>query len=289
MASIVKHKGSDAVYVKHDPATALASLFRPVAPGRRPKGLDVTIKHNGSSLRFVCYEWLDVRDQSVLLAAVSLAGVTNFAGKEGGFLSAQSTGENGKKLWLALEPEELALEDKAIAFSTTRYALLKAAGMADTKQNYQRLEEILFRLSNVGCGVRTPAGFWSMHMMSFHLSSDGFIDIALNGRFAKAIVGHHHVRISLKERQELKSDVARLVHAQVCARLRPGKSWEYNIDNFAESMWGEKSSNKNTLKLRRSSVVSGFKELFKLPGWLGNTSGVGIQLKAKVIRPPSND
>jgi len=282
MVSIVKHKGSDAVYAKHDPATAIASLFRPVCPGRRPKGLDITITHDGSSLRFVCFEWLDMRDQSVLLAAISLAGL------EGDWLSAESPSEGAQKLWLGLEPEALALRDKARAFKTTRYALLLAAGMTDSKQNYKRLEEILFRLSNVGCGVRTPDGFWSMHMMSFSVSADSTINIALNGRFAKAITGYHHIRISLKERHELKSDIARLVHAQICARLKPGKFWSYNIDNFAENLWGEIAANKKTLENRRKSVLGGFCMVLKLSNWQGKISGRGSKMKAEIFRPPAD-
>lgn len=283
MASIVKRRGSSAVYAKHDPATALASLFRPVAPGRRPKGLDVSIEHNGCSLRFVCFEWLDMRDQSVLLAAISLAGL------DGDWLSAESPSEGAKKLWLELEPEELALSDKARAFKTTRYALLQAAGMADTKQNYERLQKILFRLSNVGCGARSPAGFWSMHMMSFSASVDGSINIALNSRFAKAITGYHHIKISLKERFALKSDMARLVHAQVCARLRPGNSWTYNIDSVAENLWGEKSQEKKTMENRRKSVQNGFSELLNLPQWKGKIFDRGTQMKVEIFRPASFD
>ncbi len=279
MASLVEHRGSEVKYAMQDPALALVSLFRPITKGRRPGGLKLETEHDGLSLRFAIWQALDTRDQSVLLAAVGLAGMDS-----DNHLSAASSGPIGQQLWLDLEPAKQATMDKALVVTTTRYALLQAAGLADKGQNYGLLEDCLERLSMVGCRARKDGYDWSMRLLSYAENPDGTIHIALNARFANAI-GGHHVRVSLEERRQLSGDAAQIAHAWLSAWLRPGKTNSIMIDNLAEKVWGPSSGNENTKRTRRATLTKAAEQIGTLSGWRVKIEGRGSRVKLTFTRP----
>jgi hypothetical protein len=186
----------------------------------------VTYLFDGVSLRFTCFEWLDVRDQSVLLACCGLAGI----GSQN--LDCDAPGEIGQRLWLDLEPREKAVVDRAVVITTTWYQLLASAGMETTgEHHYERIKEILYRLAQVGCRAKTDDGYdWSMRMLSYAARPDGSISIALNGRFAASLAGQH-IRTSLKERRALPSEIAELTHCYLTAWIREGHHQRVGLDN----------------------------------------------------------
>jgi len=276
------HSPANVRYAKVDPATAVASLFRPVCRGRRPKGLKVVSKFDGFNVMFTCYEWLDTVDQSVLLATVALAGMAPAT------LTKHLQGPIGKKLWKELHPEQAAEGGSSLVVTTTRYALLKAAGMSTSKRDYQRLDEILYRLSQVGCFVRKAGYSWSMNLLSFACEPDGTVHIALNERFARAIFGHY-VMVSLEERRRLKSDAAKILHAWLSAITRPGsESLAMGLDALAVRIWGTGTKNKNTKHFRRKAVVKAIAEIEAL-GWKTERQGRGERHQVRLKRPKAPD
>ena len=278
MSSLVEIRGSDVLFALHDPATALASLFRPVCRGRRPAGLKVHTEFDGFRLMFTCYEWLDTRDQSILLAAVGMAGI------EHAVLHAEVPGEIGQQLWLDLEPTKAAVQGKAVVVTTTLYALLEAAGLPTRGADYERIKEILYRLSQVGCWVKKDGYDWSMKLLSFASNSDGTIHIALNERFAKAIASQH-VRVSLDERRKLKGDAAQILHGWLTAVTRPGaKSIPMGLDALAVKVWGADTKNADTKRKRRERVGTALKEIEAL-GWKIEHRGQGKRHQVRLTRP----
>lgn len=285
MTILVDHRGGDVDHARQDPALALVSLFRPVCRGRRPGGLSIEHQHDGFSLKFNVWQALDSRDQSVLLGAVGLAGMLAAAGETSG-LHAEVTHPRGQQLWLDLEPSKQAEVDKAIVVKTTRYALLKAAGLDDKGRNYGLLEDCLERLSMVGCRVRRDGYDWSMRLLSYAGAPDGTLHIALNPRFAEALSGQH-VRVSLTERRHLHSDTAQLAHAWLSAWLRQGRSSTIGLDKFAEKIWGAPSKNASTNRGRRERAGKALHEIAALHGWTVDITGRGKKMKATIHRPPS--
>lgn len=278
MSSQINLKGSDVSFALHDPATALASLFRPVCRGRRPLGLRVDTEFNDFKLMFTCWEWLDTRDQSVLLAAVGMAGIENLK------LTASAAGEIGQKLWTDLKPENEALSGGAIVLTTTYYALLEASGLPTRGADYERIKDILYRLSQVGCRVKKDGYDWSMRLLSYASRPDGTIHIALNERFAKALAGQN-VRVSLDERRQLKSDCAQVLHAWLTATTRAGsKGFWSGVDTLAVRVWGVAAQNENTQRKRRSTLVAALAEIAEL-GWKIEYKGIGAKSMVRVQRP----
>ena len=265
-------------HARHDPALALVSLFRPICRGRRPGGLQYKTEHDGCELRFDVWRALDTRDQSVLLAAIGMAGIDNQP------LGSDAPGEVGKKLWTDLKPAETAEDDRAIVVTTTRYTLLQAAGITDRGQSYGILEDCLERLSMVGCRARQGGDDWSMHLLSYAKRDDGRIHIALNSRFAKAIAGHN-VRISLQERRDLEGEPAKIAHAWISAWLHAGNTNAIRLDKLAEKVWGNDPVRSSTASSRRDRISEALAEINALNGWQVKIEGRGQNAKATIKRP----
>lgn len=278
-------------HAKHDPATALASLFRPITRGRRPGGLEIASKFDGMNLKFMVWRALDTRDQSILLAIIGMAGMKNSV------LTADASGERGQQLWLDLNPQEDAQFDRAIVVTTSIYSLIQAAGMSDNGQKYKttdpetgekretgEIEESLTRLSMVGCIAEKEGYRWSMNLLSFAQAPDGRLNIALNSRFANAI-GGQYVHVSLSERRELHhSESAQLAHAWLSAWIKQGKSQSISLDKMAEKVWGATSKNESTNNSRRLRIKDALNGISKLSSWNVKIEGRGKKAMATIKR-----
>ncbi|SIR06875.1 replication protein C, IncQ-type [Marinobacterium stanieri] len=269
-------------YARCDPALWLASLFRTIYRGQRPGGLTIEHEHNGLNLKFNVWQALDTRDQSVLLAAIALAGVL---GRQE--LHADIPHCRAQKLWQQLQPEDMAVMDQATVVKTTRYALLQAAGMADGTAEYNRLEDCLERLSMVGCRGRKDGYDWSMRLLSYAETPEGKLHIALNSRFAEALSGHH-VYVSLSERRALVGDTAQLTHVWLSTWLRQGCCNCIRLDRLAEKVSGPPSKSASTNRSRRERVRKALQEIGKLRGWEVKIEGRGAAAKATIKRPSAD-
>ncbi|WP_043527841.1 replication protein C, IncQ-type [Litchfieldella xinjiangensis] len=265
-------------YARYDPALGMASLFRPVYRGRRPGGLTIEHKHGGLRLKFNVWQALDTRDQSVLLAAIALAGILGTQDLHAGIDHSRA-----QQLWQNLKPEDLAVIDQAIVVRTTRYALLRAAGFAKKGQNYGLLEDCLERLSMVGCRARKDGYDWSMRLLSYTEAPDGKLHIALNPRFAQALSGQY-VRVSLFERRQLSGDTAMLAHAWLSAWLRTGYSNSIRLDLLAEKVWGSPGEAAATNRKRRERITKALQEISQLKGWQVRIEGRGNNAKTILKR-----
>ena len=267
-------------FARTDRATAMASLFRPITAGRRPLGLKVPVKYDGTELTFTSFEWLDTRDQTILLSLIGLAGI------ESVHLDASSSGEIGKKLWEGLNPLNSALGENGAVVETTLYKLLQAAGMSDDSKTYTRVKEIIDRLSQVNCKAVANGWQWSMRFLSYAFHDDGTLVVALNARFAQALAsGSTFARINLEERRQLSGDIAQLVHSWLNVTIRDGQSLKMGIDGLAERIWGSEAQLDKTKRHRRSKLVSALEEVAELKGWKVSFQGRGKEMQANVRRP----
>lgn len=280
MSSQAKVRGGDISYAKHDPATALASIFRPTKKGeKRQKGLEVQAEFGGCTLLYTCWEYLDSLDQTVLLAAIGMAGMQDV------HLTGDAPGPIGQQLWLELMPEETATNGYAAIVITSRYALLEAAGMSKSKNDYERLKSILYRLAQVGCRAKMDGNDWSMRLLSYAAQSDGTIHIALNQRLAAALAGQH-VKVSLDERRQLSGDITKILHVWLSASIRSGAtSYWMRLDTLAERVWGEEAADDTTLRDRRSKMRLSLKEIAAKLGWKVEVKGIGARSQAQITRP----
>lgn len=269
-----------------DPATCMSSIFRPVkSKGIREKGLIVTHEFNGTKLQFRGAEALDSRDQDVLFACCALAAMSKK------FLSDSSRGVKGKKLWSDLEVDAkvstealLDMTLEAAVFDTTIYQLLKSLDRSLGKGEYQSLHDSLIRLASTSCFIQHDGYTCSMRFLSFASAPDGKLTIAINPRFTAAFAGHH-IKQSLVERQQLRSDIARLLHAYLCARLREGSSFDFSLTLLTKFLWPEVSKQIETQRTRMKKVRAVLlDEIASLEGWVVELSGRGVNTKAAIKR-----
>lgn len=267
-------------FAKQDRATAMASLFRPVTRGPRPTGLKVPIEYDNTKLTFTSFEWLDSRDQTILLAIIGLAGI------ESNNISSESSGEIGKKLWEGLSPLNDALGENGAVVETTMYKLLQASGMTDDAKTYTRVKEILYRLSQVGCRAQKDDWDWSMRFLSYATHEDGTLIVALNARFAQALAeGSTYARINLEERRQLSGDITHLVHSWLNVMIRAGGTFSIGLDKLAVKIWGSEPQLDKTRRHRRSKLLSALTEIADLKGWNVTFRGRGTEAIATVHRP----
>ena len=267
-------------FARTDRATATASLFRPITRGRRPIGLKVLADYEETKLTFTSYEWLDSRDQTILLALIGMAGIESVN------INSEAAGEMGQKLWAGLNPLNSALGDYGAVVKTTLYKLLQASGMPDDTKTYTRVKEILDRLAQVNCKAQSEGWQWSMRFLSYAFHDDGTLVVALNARFAQALAqGSTYARINLEERRRLDGDIAQLVHSWLNATVRAGNTFKIKIDKLAIRIWGVESQIDATNRKRRALLIGALEEIQSLKGWNVSVSGRGVDAKAFIKRP----
>lgn len=267
-------------FAQYDSILTHVIPFRPICRGRRLGGFSIEYNREDIQLKFNFWQALDTRDQSVLLAVIGLAGMLGTQDLHAGITHVQ-----GQQLWLGLEPTAEAISDIAIVVKTTRYALLKGAGLADHGRNYGLLEDCLERLSMVGCRVRKDGYDWSMRLLSYAVSMDGKLHIALNSRFAQALSGQY-VHVSLVERRQLKGDTAMLAHAWLSGWLGPGRGNSILLSTLAEKIWGLPSSSEATNRKRRERLTKALMPIAMLDSWHIILEGRGSRAKAMISRKP---
>lgn len=271
---------SKVTFARTDRATATASLFRPITRGRRPIGLKVFADYDETKLTFTSYEWLDSRDQTILLALIGMAGIESVN------ITSEASGEIGQKLWAGLNPLNSALGDYGAVVETTLYKLLQASGMPDDTKTYTRVKEIIYRLSQVNCRAQSEGWEWSMRFLSYAFHDDGTLVVALNARFAQALAqGSTYARINLEERRQLDGDIAQLVHSWLNATVRAGNTFRIGIDKLVIRIWGVEAQNDATKRKRRTLVTGALEEIQRLKGWNVAVSGRGIEAMATIKRP----
>lgn len=270
-----------AKFAKLDPSLAIASLFRPITRGRRPKAFEMTTENDGLALRWRSFEHLDSRDQSVLYACAALALL-----EENGNLTADADGPIGKQLWLDLDPAERAVKDSAVAYDTSYYKILEAAGMDSVSmRSYDQLKAILDRLSDVSIRAQKDGYDWKMRLISYAAKPDGRVSIALNARMAAALAGQH-VKVNLEERRTLgNNDTEHIAHGWLSAWLRPGKTAVIGIDKLALRVWGTDSAKDATVRKRRERTIKALERIGGLAGWRVKIEGKGKDSRATISRP----
>ncbi|UOA21612.1 plasmid replication protein RepQ (plasmid) [Sulfitobacter indolifex] len=252
-------------FAQHDPATAMASLFRPVARGRRPTGLEITATWGKVEIEFGVHTAVDTRDQTILLTVMALAA----GGPE---ISAASTGTIGQQLWLDLnEPGKVTFEGRSTVLETNLYTVLRESGLKLGGSAYDSVRKSLKRLSRIDLIVRDgdhgSRREFSQRFLSYYMDEkSGRITIALNTRLAEALVGHH-VRVNLDERSALSTDAALIAHAWLSAWIRPGRSSRISLDGLIGKVWGEGDVSPPTFRKRRERLRAALNEIRQLQGW----------------------
>ena len=211
--------------------------------------------------------YLGVEAETVLLSLLSIAE----AKQSGSFCDFTARDDAVPML---LEPEQDAQSKKIGVIQTTRYAVLKAAGMSDSQPSYDRLTYYLRQLSQVWIYYANMVSGWE--------GNDGFLKyrlnkktdklmVQINWRLAGAVFGDYlRAYIDLRERHQLKTAGAKTLHRWLSAHIWPGKSSTLHYETLVSHIWpdtgttGTASAHRVRIHRLKHDILPG---LAQLPQW----------------------
>jgi len=289
-------------YSKYDPAMTADGLFMPRANIK--KRVDIKRKHNQGTVRFLGPQ-LGVLHQSVLLAICARIGM------EGGHVRPAEAKDDKKAVVELLDASDVAEDLRAEAkddkkavvelpgaydgakdqhvglLETSTYALMLDAGMSTGGKQYERLIECLTELAamTIYRSVKGKGGI--SRVISFSHIGDQ-LTISVNWRLTAAIFGAQNVQISLKERNQLGSSAAKILHTFLCAHTRLGTSFmagqPVKINTLKKHIFGEpdRQQSRSAVYKQKKQLTAALEEVSQLDGWV--IESVGNDL-VRITRP----
>jgi len=266
--------------VRHDPAMAIAPLFRPLRKDGAPRSkLDIRQEFSGAVIRYRGPDALGIGDQTVLLAILYLAQ------DKGRPLSPDTQGHYTQQALHGLFPCG-AGSTTTVYVDTTRYEVLKTAGLGDDGHSYAQVVESIDRLAAVTVFVvdRNGNSPPEQKLLSRIIKEGDEYKIALNERLARAFTGQF-VAIDLDERKILRKDTAKALHAWLSGTLRKGCALKISFDKLTFHIYG-KTSHNGTLRKWRQRVKEALEKLSGLPSWsVSIENGMACIARAKAKIP----
>jgi hypothetical protein len=284
-------------YAKFDAAHLFDGLFVPTNGKKRTNLYVEPRKFGDIEVTMLGYQQPGAEDQSIFLAACSQLGID-------GMLIKDPKGEISTRLKADLKIQGDDTYPVA-SHKTSLRSLLKDAGYKDCEggANLKRAKDILIRLNNVQIREYNRVTGWdrAAQLLSAYINrKTEEVYIAVNPRLTEALLVGQHVKISLLERNQLTSEVAKILHCWLCSYIRLGKSLGNGegafLDTLAPHVWGPKhdGESKQVKSRRRSLLKEGLleiadatRELHNGYGWAIDITSTGIALVSRPQKLPT--
>lgn len=224
-------------YARLDPAHVFDGLFVPTKGRKRGRLLVEPRRFGKLEIGFQGFEQLGVDDQSILLALTAQLGINGLV------IDSIPVGPVSKQLRVAMDFVEDDGATLASKRTSLRSLLIDAGHNPDTstdkaKASLNRLRAIQIREIDRDTGWDRVC---NLIAVSFNHKT-GEIHVAANPRLTGAVFRGQHVKVSLFERNELESEVAKLLHCWLCSNIRLGRALGNgngaHIDTLAPHIWG---------------------------------------------------
>lgn len=270
-------------YAKYDPAFACDGLFVP----RAKKGqalYDVGKTYDRGEIRFKG-EQLTAAHQSVLLAVCARTG------RNGLIVPTRLPEKNAAASKLSAPPQDdfeamldemlaslfdgvsggAAAEQSVAHVEVAPASLLRDADLSLGGNGRARLVQLLHGLSSTTIYRCVGSQGGISRILTFK-HKDDHIQIMLNWRLAAAILGGvQFARISLYERNDLRSPVSKILHAWICCHVRNGSQLAngrgVRLDTLIPHVWGRRPYTDTEYWRRRSELKKALDEIAALGGW----------------------
>lgn len=173
---------------------------------------------------------------------------------------------------LLLDPGHDARTRNIGLISTTRYAVLKTAGMRDSQAYYARLDQYLRQLSQVWVYYHNRVSGWEGNddFFRYRLQKDtDRLLVQFNWRLAGAVFGNYlKAYIDLNERHQLHTTGAKTLHRWLSAHLWPGKAGTLRLDTLSDHIWPEVARTPEAHRVRLHRLKHTIlPDLAQLPQW----------------------
>ncbi len=275
---------SQLTHARHDPALGIASVFAVlprVKSEKRPK-LDVRQSFDGAEIHLRGPDALGAGDQFVLLTLQALGAVQDLR------LDSDVQSEFGRALRANLKLEGDVTGETFVAVRCTWCELAAAIGLKGRGGSTRdQVRQSVQRLADVGVWVTVEKTTVRSQLLAWGVGDEDAVTIALNWRLSRAICGGQHVRISLVERRQLRSEPAQVLHCWLSSFLRAGQRRQLSINSLVSRVWHGPASG-STLRTRESTLVMALREIDHLEGWTVELDGeVVIVGRSARVRTPT--
>lgn len=254
--------------VKHDPATGMSPLFRPLPAlkaGQRQK-LDVRTEHSGVELHWRGPDALGIPEETLLLVILEKLGNDQELFEASAILAPSSDSDVGKTLWTGLATSGSEQSGDTMVLFTSFAALCRACGHDSGGAAIRQVKTMLKRLVEVTLWLRRGRLEGSSRLISWMVCTDGQVAVAVNRRLAAAIQGAHYCQVSLSERLALPTHTAQALHARLSAQIREGWEMRYRMESLERMVWGINAEG-STQRNRFAKLRSALSALGGLRGW----------------------
>lgn len=239
--------------------TEFPSIFKPVKRGAREKAVEINYKYkNGSEIKIKMFKQLDISDQDLFLAIVSL--MSEFSkGKTG---KQDSTDLITQDLRTKLELKDMLFDLPILKLKTTVYKLLDVIGKGKSKIDYKWCLEALERLGDCSIWYRTDRYIGHSNLLSYSIDDKTKeITIGLNPVSASVYLANDkYVIHNLQERYTLKIDASKALLSYLNRMIIPGQARDFYIDTLVVGVYGESEDNA-TQRDRRRTIKKAIEEL----------------------------
>lgn len=279
-----------AAYARFDPAHLFDGLFVPTKGKRRRRLLVEPRRFGKTEIAFQGFEQLGADDQSILLALTAQLGI------DGLVIGASPTGPVSRQLRLALDFRQDDGAQLASKRTSLRSLLIDAGYNPDTstdkaKASLNRLRATQIREIDQETGWDRVCNLISV---SFNHKT-GEIYVAANPRLTGAVFRGQHVKVSLFERNELESEVAKLMHCWLCSNIRLGQALGNgngaHLDTLAPHVWGraawhtyaasDRSKKRGQMREALSEIADRTRSLQGGIGWAIDQTSSGFVLVSR--------
>lgn len=252
------------------PPVGLSTLFRPLPKQARPV-LNVEYRlPDGLVLRFSARQALGVPEQTLLLVLLEMAGEQFASVGVEAVVQADDTRPVPQRLWTGLYPHGTS-EHQSVMMDTTWEELNRRCGTDNGGSAIRMRKQCLRRLCEVVVWEEqqrrrvTQQSF----LVSWLIGDDRRVHLALNHRLAAVFVGGQYARVSLAERMQLRSDLAKHIHAFFSTSIRHGHQLYIGMETLAARVWprDHDSAPDGTLRRRRTELRRALDAIGRLSGW----------------------
>lgn len=263
---------------------ALSDLFVAVPRGDRPRRLVEITLRDEKRMRFAEYWRLGADDQTVFLSILALM-TQDVAHRDRAKLPIKTVRRENRVEKMDAEGE--AVEESMVYVATSLCEIARVAGWdPDSGKRLRLIRESLERLSHTTVSIYDPVRREEISgaslLGSWHRESDHALLVAVNPWLSRVFLENDAkwVIANLTERARLGSDVARLVHARLCALLRPGEQVRVRIDTLVDHIYDQSEDvSPRARRKRREAVRAALEEISELRGW-----GVRLYRDIAVVR-----
>ena len=258
-------------HARHDPAhCTIPGMFRAIDKhGGRKARVELVHELNADCrIEVKMFEPLGADDLRVLQGLIAMAAYQRGCETGAVKVGPEPTTTTGRKLRSLLELQHDAVDMDACLVQCSFHDFAREIGYANPR-NAEQIKACIERLFLVTFFVQEGRRRMGFRLLSRSCGTDDRgMTVVLNPRLASAIMGGHHVRISMDEVRALEGDAERLIHQRICAWARPGSTESVGLQKLLSYLWPDQSEiTPGAARKRRWIVRQAMGALGRLPGW----------------------